>query len=282
MDGPNLALHEALSGDLGWRSNFLPAGAPLTEMLTLTGIALLTVAVVVALRGRRPERLIFVATVVAGLLMTVAVSGPLWHLPGMAYLQFPWRFLGPTTIIALLAVDRLAPRWQWLAVGFMVLPSAVVPFRLESQNARFPVSAPPAELARLAEAAWGLPPILPSARGFYAPGFDRLASLHELRTQPVTLTETTRTVLMGEWKVSTDSPTQVLLPVQWWPEWSVTVDGVEAPFVNRSGLVALECGGGVSIVCATLHASRSQALGLLLSIVGVLVVGWLAKKEVPS
>ncbi len=43
----------------------------------------------------------------------------------------------------------------------------------------------------------------------------------------------------GTWRV-TAVATPVLVPVQWWPEWSISVDGREVHHENHNGLVAID------------------------------------------
>jgi hypothetical protein len=280
LDRHNLALGELVAGPLDWRSNFLPATPGLGLPLTAVAIALGAVALVVATRGEGRGRWPLVAAALTALALNLEASAPLWRLAGMGFLQFPWRFLGPATIVLVLTLPRLSGSWRWLAASLLLLPSALVPLRLDLDGAgTFPAKATPAELARLVHEHWGLAPVLPSARGLYAPGFDRLASLRELGAQPATVVEEARSVAGGRWRVSAVGPSEVLLPIQWWPEWRVTVDGGARPFATRSGLVAVACPGGVSTVEASLGPSRSRTLGGRLSVFGVLLVALLARVD---
>jgi hypothetical protein len=272
-DRHNLALGELVAGPLDWRLNFLPATPVLGLPLTVVAIVLGTVALVVAAGGEGRGRWPMLAAVLTALALNLEASAPLWAVAGMGFLQFPWRFLGPATIVMVLALPSLSGSWRWLAAALLVLPSALVPLRLDLEGAgTFPARATPAELAQLVHQRWGLAPVLPSARGFYAPGFDRLASLREMQGQPVAIREESRSVAGGRWQVSAAGPSEVLLPIQWWPEWRVTVDGEARPFSNRSGLVAVACPAGESTVRASLGPSSSRRLGGWLSGVGALLL----------
>ena len=119
-------------------------------------------------------------------------------------------------------------------------------------------------------------PVLPSAQGFYAPGFHRLASLEELLRQTPRVETLERSVSGGTWQVISDSPSSVLLPLQWWPEWRITLDGREIPFANHTGLVAIRSKEGTATASARLRPSRSRRIGTAVSLVGLVMLTGLA------
>jgi hypothetical protein len=279
VDGRHLALGELVEGPFDWHRNFLPGDSELSAFLSLAALCLAAVVLIVLLRGEGGERLPPAIAAAAALALTVVVSAPVWHLPGMDILQFPWRFLGPATVLVITAIPSLSGVWRWLAVALLVVPSAAAPLRLDPTAGGIPVASSPIELARLTHERWGLAPVLPSARGFYAPGYHRLASLEELSGQDPEIVEEERTVWGGSWRVTAVAPGPVLLPLQWWPEWRITVDEHEAPFVNRSGLVALDCAAGTSTVRASLQRSRSRMMGAVLSLGGLVLLPGLAWRE---
>lgn len=285
LDGRNLALGELVTGELDWRQNFLPGSSELHLFLSLIAVCLGVIMCVVYLRGEGEDRLPQLAAAAVGLVLAVGLSAPVWRLPGMSALQFPWRFLGPATILVVMAAGSLSGRWRWLIVVLLVAPSAAVPLRLDTAAGHVPVGASPAELAQLVHGHWGLAPVLPSARGLYAPGFHRLGSLQELAAQGPVIVPERNTVLGGEWKVTAPASAPVLLPLQWWPGWAISVDDREVPFTNRFGLVAIEGRGGSSRVRAVLRPSRSRAFGGAMSLLGVLVLaglGWLEGRREPA
>jgi len=263
LDGRNLALGELVSGPFDWRQNFLPGNSELSLYFSMTAVFLGVVVFIVFLRGEGEDRFSRATAAAAALVFTVGISTPLWFLPGMDVLQFPWRFLGPATILSVMAVGSLHGRWLWLAAALLVVPSAAVPLRLDS-----------AELARSIEEHWGLAPVLPSARGLYAPGFHRLASLQELGGQASTIVPEARTVRGGTWRVKAVA-TPVLLPLQWWPEWMITVDDQEVHHENHNGLVAIDGVPGTATVRAVLRRSKSRAVGGGLSLLGVMAMAGL-------
>ena len=202
IDGRNLALGELVEGPFDWRENFLPGASELSLFLAVIAICLAISTAIVLLRGEGNGRLPPATAAAVALFLTVGLSTPLWFLPGMDVLQFPWRFLGPATILLVMAIGSLSGRWHWLAVAVLVVPSAVVPLRLDSTAGHVPVAESPAELARSVQEHWGLAPVLPSARGLYAPGFHRLASLQELGGQVSEVIPEDRTVWGGTWRVT--------------------------------------------------------------------------------
>ncbi len=274
LERRNLALGELVTGAFDWRENFLPGNSELTLFFSVTAVCLGVTVFLVLLRGdgeRRIEQAIAAST---ALLLTVWLSTPLWNLPGMDVLQFPWRFLGPATILMVMALGSLRGRWLWLAVALLVVPSVAVPLRLDSAAGHVPVGSSPGELARNVHENWGLAPVLPSARGLYAPEFHRLASLQELGGQASTIIPESRTVWGGTWRV-TAVATPVLLPLQWWPEWSITVDGRDVHHENHNGLVAIDGVPGTATVRAVLRHSKSRAVGGGLSLLGVMALAGL-------
>jgi hypothetical protein len=240
-------------------------------------VSLTLVAVVGSVSGHDRRRWPLIAALATAVVLSLGASAPLWRLTGMDFLQFPWRFLGPATVVAVLLLGTLSGRCRWLATALLVLPSIVVPMRLDLLGSGgFPVSAIPTELARIVHERWGMAPVLPSAQGFYAPGFDRLASLEELRRQAPRVETLERSVWGGTWKVISESPSSVMLPLQWWPEWRITAGEREVPYESRNGLVAIRSVDGVVTVKARLLPSYSRRVGATLSLIGLVMLNGLA------
>ena len=275
MDARHLAVRELVSGSYDWRENFLPDTVGMGLFLTATGASLLVVAVLVVLRGESPGRLSLAAAIATGVVLSTPLSAPLWHLPKMENLQFPWRFLGPATLAAVLAVAGLHGRSRTVAVVVLLAPLALVPINIGTGSDRVPTSSTPEELARIGQLQWNLIQTLPSTGGLYAPEFHRLKSLYRLDVQRPQLEAIERDVHGGVWRVTMDEPTQVLLPLQWWPEWRTEADGEEIPFANVWGLVAVEAEPENRVIRASLEPSRSRSIGWILSLFGVTALGFL-------
>ncbi|MGD9252302.1 MAG: hypothetical protein PVG92_00030 [Holophagae bacterium] len=279
MDGRYLALDEATEGPFFWRHHFLPGSSELSLFLTVVAASLMIVIVIVALRGQGDDRKPIVAAALLALLLTLVVSTPFWHLPGMRFLQFPWRFLGPATVLAVMGLGSLSGRSYRFAVIVLLAPLAVLPVRLAPADGGIPASASPSELATIAQDRWGLAPILPSDQGFYAPGFDRLASLGELHRQSASVNAEFRTANSGRWRVVTDGVGPVFLPIQWWPEWRVEVGGEKVDYYNRSGLVSIEMAANEQIVQARLGFSLSRRVGAVVSFCGLSALALLWRRQ---
>jgi hypothetical protein len=272
VDAQNLAIRDLVTGSYDWRQNFLPATAGMGLFLTVAAGSLLVIAGLVAMHGEGAHRFVLAVTVVAGVVLSTPLSTPLWHLPKMEILQFPWRFLGPATLVAALAVARLNGRSRTAAMCVLLAPIALLPIHIGTDVDRVPTSSSPEELAEIGHRQWNLIRTLPTTGGLYAPGFHRLESLQQLERQRLRMDVVERDVRGGRWRVTTGSAMEVMLPLQWWPEWRITVDGVQRPFTNTWGLTAIELDAGSFDVRASLERSRSRAVGGLLSLVGLIAL----------
>lgn len=279
LDAHHLAIRELVSGPLDWRNNFLPDGSDLGLLLTAVASSQAVIALIVIMRGEGANRLALAVAIVIGVVLSTPLSAPLWHLPKMETLQFPWRTLGPATLVAVLAIDSLRGRWRTVGIVVLLLPLALVPVRVGTSDDSVPTASSPEELALIAQRQWGLVPTLPTTAGLYAPGFHRLESLQRLARQQPRIENVKRDASGGTFRVTSEAPGRVLLPLQWWPEWRIEVDGSELPYTNQWGLVAIELEAETVKVCAKLAASHSRNIGALLSAVGLvmllfLLVSW--------
>ena len=272
VDGRHLEMQDFLGGAFDWRNNFLPDASRMGLFLTVTASSLLVIALVVSLRRERPPRYVLGAVIAAGVFFSTPLATPLWHLPKMENLQFPWRFLGPATLAAVLAVAHLAGRWKATATIVLLVPLTLLPVNLGTATDSVPTSSSPEELARIGQRQWGLVPTLPTTSGLYSTGFHRLGSLARLAGQSAQVDAVERDALGGVWRVTTEEPTTVLLPLQWWPEWRIEADGKPIAYSNQWGLVAVEEETGTVEVRASLAPSRSRIAGLVLSAVGCLAL----------
>jgi hypothetical protein len=272
VDARYMAVPELVTGPLDWRHNFLPDGSELGMLLTATAASLVGVALIVIARGAGPSRAAMVSAIAVGVALSTPLSAPLWRLPKMEILQFPWRFLGPTTLVAVLAIASLRGRWRVASIILLLLPLTLLPIRIGAVTDSVPATSTPEELAVIANRQWGLAPILPSARGFYSTGFDRIESLECLVRQPAHVSTIDRHANGGSWRVAVSTPGFVLLPIQWWPEWRITVDGQDLPHANRWGLAAVDLDAGTFEIRASLARSGSRTVGALLSMVGLVAL----------
>jgi hypothetical protein len=272
IDAQHLAVRELVTGSYDWRDNFLPEVSGMGLFLTATASSLLAIAAIVILYGKDAQRLALAAAVATGVVLSTPLSAPLWHLPKMENLQFPWRFLGPATLVAVLAVTRLGGRPRAAAMILLLVPLALVPVNIGTNADRVPTSSSAGELALIGRHQWNLVPTLPTTGGLYAPGFHRLESLRSLERQGPQVEVVERDVHGGVWRVTIDEPALVLLPLQWWPEWRIEADGREIAYDNRRGLVAVEAESESVVIRASLMRSRSRSIGWFLSLGGVVAL----------
>jgi hypothetical protein len=272
IDARHLAVRELVTGSYDWRANFLPEVSGMGLFLTVTALSLLAIAAIVFLYGKDAQRLALAAAIVTGVVLSTPLSTPLWHLPKMENLQFPWRFLGPATLVAVLAVTRLGGRPRAAATVLLLVPLALVPVNIGTGADRVPTSSSPEELALIGRRQWNLVPTLPTTGGLYAPGFHRLESLKSLARQRPQVEVVERDVHGGVWRVTIDEQALVLLPLQWWPEWRIEADAREIVYDNSQGLVAVEAESESVVIRASLMRSRSRSIGWFLSLGGVVAL----------
>ncbi len=275
--------HERLVGGpyYDWHEHFvvsLAGNRGLGPVLLACGIGLIGVVLVAlaggALRSARGRALAGAAT--AGLVLATPLAAPLWHLPGMAGLQFPWRFLGPATVAAVALAARLDRRRGGLAAALLVLPLALCPVALAPPVPALSPHLDSAALAARAAARYGIAPLLPSSPGFYSAGFDVRRSLAALARQPARVER----VEGGEGRsrrFTVGGPGgRALLPLQWWPDWDVEADGAAIGYANDLGLVSVTVPPGRWSVEVRLGPSRARRRGVLLTLAGLLFCGLLA------
>jgi len=272
VDARHLAIRDLVDGPLDWRNNFLPDGSALGVLLTATALSLAIVALIVIRRGVGSNRLPLAVAVLVGVALATPLSTPLWHLSKMENLQYPWRFLGPSTLIAVLALGSLRGRWRVAGFIILLLPLVILPVSLGTSDDAVPTASTPEELALIAQEEWSLAPTLPSEPGFYSKDYHLVDSLDLLTGQRAKLEVIERDVGGGRWRVTQDIAGSVLLPLQWWPEWRIAAGGHDLAYTNRRGLVEVELEAGTVEIHAALIASRSRSAGALLSGVGLAVL----------
>jgi hypothetical protein len=272
VDARNLAIAELVSGPFDWRNNFLPDGSELGMLLTATAVSLAMIGLIVAVRGERAVGLPQAVAVGVGVFISSPLSTPLWQLPKMENLQFPWRILGPTTLIAVIALASLGRRWRTIAVVILLVPLCLLPVRIGPREDSVPTASTPEEAAMIAHRQWGLLPILPTTTGSHALGYHRLESVDRLSRQSPRFETVARDALGGSWRVHSDHASVLLLPIQWWPEWRVAIGDRDTAYTNRWGLVAIEIDAGTTSVRATIGPSRSRRIGAVVSALGLSVL----------
>lgn len=276
-----MAKEALLHGEYDWRSHHVLAvsgNAELGPVLLACCVSLLAAAIMICVSARnREERWPVVAGVGWALALATPLSFPLWrtaHL--MAGLQFPWRFLGPATILCLAGAAISERTTRRIVLALLVVPVLLTPVELATPRPELSPTLDGMELARRSSIRYGIAAVLPSMPGFYAPGFNAIESLRKLTGQRARVVS-----LEGgfpfprTFEVSAPAGTEVLLPLQWWPELQLQVEGRRVAFANRFGLVAVELERPSERLTFSLLPSGSRRIGAAVSLVGLLLLGML-------
>jgi len=276
-----------LGGQYDWRSHHalaLGSNGELGPVLLAVFISLVAAAVWLGVGGgERRGWISLLAGLAACLWLATPLAAPVWHLlPGLESLQFPWRFLGPASILALAGATALRGNGRLVVLALLVVPVAWVPVELHTVLPRLETGLDGAELGRRAGAVYGMAPVLPSMPGFHAPGFSGISSLRALESQRA-IVERGRGAgcFPRSFVVQTPEEGPVLLPVQWWPELELHEGGKELAFENRKGLVSAVLGGGVHELELSLAPPRSRWEGAAISAAGLLLLGglWVVRRK---
>ncbi len=270
--------HEKLVGGpfYDWREHFvvsLSGNRELGPVLLATALALAAVLLVWAWSPapRTPRSRALAGACCTALVLTTPLAVPLWHLPGMAGLQFPWRFLGPATIAGVALLGHMEGTRRVFGLGILLLPVLLCPVQMAAPEPALGPQMSGAELARRAAVRYGIAPILPSSPGMASRGFDAGTSLGALARQGAVLR---RLGGGGEaWELAVDgSGGETLLPLQWWPSWLIRSDGAATSFRNRHGLVSVTLEPGSHLIQGRLRGSPARRGGMLVSLLGLVLL----------
>lgn len=236
---------------------------------------------------------------IVGLLLSTAMitplSRPLWdHVPLLATVQFPWRFLSVQSLFAAAAVAVGVLRlkgWRAWAMGGVIAALLVVSTLLPLQPERLPIGPDDVTTMRLQEyelftsnigttIRWEWLPRAANPRPFT---FDTLIE-PQASPQAISLAgtlieaaQTRRHPTERLWRVRTGTAgATVAFPLLYWPGWVAWVDGerTTASAVEGSGYLALEIPPGEHAVRLKLGRTplRAAAEGLsLIAVLGLLV-----------
>ncbi|MBZ5589912.1 MAG: hypothetical protein LAO05_15255 [Acidobacteriia bacterium] len=274
-----------------WQDNLLPGGngadailaGHLTLALAATGVLLV---LVLATGSRRARTLAGVG------LAAVALSTPLlgWvyrWLPGLAFLQFPWRWLGPAGCLGLMAVgevDRRAVR----AIGLVafLLPLAV-PVAFRWRLAEGPPMRPrdPGSTVARAATRFGVPPLLPSLPAYLPRGVDLSEALASAaRAHALVTAVESSSPDRFEFRCESPAGGAVSLSLLADDSWSVEVDNRRVGWSNLDGLVSVPVAPGLHRIVARQSLLPEDVAGLALSlttVVGILLLSWPSRRRPP-
>jgi len=268
-----------------WRHRFVLGSGSLDPGLgaamtwAFAGVA---AAALVLFASGRAGRRAAVAVLGAGAMAT-PLAAPLYAgVPGLAILQFPWRWLAVASGVALVAGMGAPRRWRAAVLAALVAPvMAIDPIgsRLPAGPPLSP-SKPRPEVARAATR-YGVPPILPPFPAMVPAGVSisgALAAGRRARSAlPVPEMEGPAA---WQWSVRAEHPGEIVVPLLAAPGWLATVDGVETPWAARDGLVSVGVGPGLRAVRLRQVPLPEDIAGWVASAFGLAaLVGWALRRR---
>ena len=265
-----------------WRERFVllpsPSDPRLGGAMTAAFVGLALAATVVVLCDRGARKFGGVALVLAAL--ATPLAWPLYRfVPGFAFFQFPWRWLGPAGLIFAVGIAFLERRFvRIVTVGCVLVPLVFFHPSLDRAAAGGALrpSAGPVEAAAAATRFY-VPPILPSFpamvplgvavdRAIAAAGPIRRGLPAAVRSGPA----------VWGWKVDKPKAGNLVLPLLADSGWSVRVDGHEVGLTSTWGLLTVPLRRGAHVVECRQGWLPENWLGLGLSLVSVgVLAAWI-------
>ncbi len=242
-----------VQGWFDWRRRFLftgeDAASPFGRTMAWVFVGVSVAALLlVLLRDTRGHA---VAALVCACLATPAAR-PLWEaVPGVAFIQFPWRWLGVASCLAVVGAAVAGRRH----LGGFALASVLLPLlAVQTPGDRLPPGpplAPAASGSALAEAAtrFGVLPILPSFPAALPRQADPFQALQAMaRPAPVSLVAEVRGPARWRWVATAPAAGLVSLPLLAADVWAVRVDGRLVGWRAEESLVAVMVPPGRHVV----------------------------------
>lgn len=237
-----------------WRERFVllpsPSDPRLGGAMTATFVGIVLAATVAMLYKGKARRFGILALILAAL--ATPLAWPLYQfVPGFAFIQFPWRWLGPSGLVLALGIAFL-DRWILRAAvaGCALLPLTFFhpSFDRAMPGGALRPSAGPAEAAAAATRFF-VPPILPSFpamvprgvvvdRAMAAAGRARRALPAAVQSGPA----------LWRWDVNQPGAGNLVLPLLADPGWSVRVDGHSVGLTSTSGLLTVPIRAGEHVI----------------------------------
>lgn len=266
---------------LGWPQWLLALGGALT-----------------AIRQRAWVPLFFAAVAALMLALITPVSAPLWEALGvLAYLQFPWRFLGPVAVcLAILAgfnalwLERLSPRVGYTALAIItaaiIIGATPLFYVPEWRNTDVDTSISGYHAEEVAgrqlgttftdeyrpRAVYSLADPTPALLADYADGYP-VDKLHRAALPPQV-----NAVLLdngpqhNRWRVSAPQAFRMEVLTFYWDGWVATVDGQPLPITPspNHGFITFDVPAGEHEVRVFLGSTPARDWGKLLSLAALI------------
>jgi hypothetical protein len=271
-----------VSGWFDWRRRFLLVGGQpdpdLAADMTWALVGVVAACCIVSVWGGRRARPLALGALAAAAMAT-PLAVPLYGvLPGLALIQFPWRWLGVASCLVVLAAVRCGHR-TLAAVALCAL--LAVPVHASAWRWRLPAGEPlrpsagPQAAARAATR-FGVPPVLPSFPATVPRDVDLAAALRVAgaarRALPPPVPAGPRTWV---WDVEVPVASRVSLPLLVDDAWVVEVDVEPTRWRAAQGLVEVGVPPGTHRVLARQTLLPEDTAGLLLTGVSlVALLGW--------
>lgn len=282
---------------LGWLFDYRGNAFAMGTAQTLAALAGLIALIVRRERPAWRHGFVLIGLVASTVLITPAAAPLYATLPGLAYVQFPWRFLGVQALFTAALTGWLWPagavldcrlaRGSRLAAGCMLVLGVVlaVPalagLRLEFVPlADEEVTAGRLNLFEQATSMIGNTanaeylPIAVNPRPWTSP------SLIGREPQPVALAGTvtgarlSRASSTETWSLAAAGPASVALPTYGWPGWEARVDGVSVATTAAEGLgfIAFDLPAGTHTVTLALADTPVRAVANVVSVLALLAL----------
>jgi hypothetical protein len=224
--------------------------------------------------------------------MIVSLSRSLWdNLPFLSYTQFPWRFLSIQAFAAALAIAGLSliPGRRYVVPGILVL---MIVTSLASLKPDFiNISDDDVTAEKLTEYEWFTGNIGTTVSAEYLPlsavprpftsrwlNDDQRNAVQQLQGEIQSVALINRRAAQQTWALATAAPvTVVTFPTLYWPGWKAELDGepLDIEPAPGSGLISAAIPIGSHEVRLRLARTPVRRVAELVSIVAILVTGWL-------
>jgi hypothetical protein len=273
------------SGAYRWDAHLLPgglAGDPTLGRHLSAVLVAVALALLLQLAGGGREVRVWSAAGLVCVLLATPLAAFLYRLvPGLAYLQFPWRWFALASCLAVFSFLRTGRRLARVVAVLVFLAPLLLPV---AWRWRLPAGAPlrptdPPAVAAAAAARYGVPPVLPSLPAYLPRGVDLAEAL---ANAPASRARVGAAEPAGPsvwcWTVEQREGGTVGFPLLAGPGWEALVDGRPAGWQGRSGLVTVAVGAGRHTVELRQGLLPEDVLGAAATVLALLGAGILTQR----
>lgn len=215
------------------------------------------------------------------LFLTHEKSTFIWnHVPLLAYLQFPWRFLIIATFVFSLSAGSLAKLFYGTRqLTFLTLVTFLISIFFYSSYFRPRTWLNITDSEKFSGESWRLQQTISIFD--YLPIYAKHPPAERASEGPIFL-EGQGKILNGskgsdwqKWNIEVNGKTaKVQLPLYFFPDWKVKIDNsdVNIDYKNELGLITIDVSGGPHLIYARLFNTPVRAVSNALSILGLIMV----------